>query len=134
MRLPELDVNDIDTWDNNNKVYPATKEQRDFLFQKMKEAGYEWDDDEKELKKIEQKPAWSEEDEVMIKVFDSIIRYIVEVVDKDALERFGTNREELFSWLKSLRHQNTWKPSEGHLKALEDDTTSIKKKTKKAVH
>ena len=35
---------------------PATKEQRDLLFQKMKEAGYEWDAEKKELKKIEQKP------------------------------------------------------------------------------
>ena len=35
---------------------PATKEQRDTLFTKMKEAGYEWDADKKELKKIEQKP------------------------------------------------------------------------------
>lgn len=42
---------------------PATKEQRDLLFQKMKESGYEWDAEKKELKKIEQKPAWSEEDE-----------------------------------------------------------------------
>lgn len=32
---------------------PATKEQRDLLFRKMKEAGYEWDADKKELKKIE---------------------------------------------------------------------------------
>ena len=32
---------------------PATKEQRNLLFQKMKEAGYEWDADKKELKKIE---------------------------------------------------------------------------------
>lgn len=32
-------------------VHPATKEQRDLLFRKMKEAGYEWDDKEK-LKKI----------------------------------------------------------------------------------
>ena len=32
---------------------PATKEQRDLLFQKMKEAGYEWDAEKKELKKIE---------------------------------------------------------------------------------
>ena len=31
---------------------PATKEQRDLLFQKMKEAGYEWDADKKELKKL----------------------------------------------------------------------------------
>ena len=29
---------------------PATKEQRDILFAKMKEAGYEWDEEKKELK------------------------------------------------------------------------------------
>lgn len=33
-------------------VKPATKEQRDLLFQKMKEKGYEWDAEKKELKKI----------------------------------------------------------------------------------
>lgn len=86
-----------------SKITPATKEQRDLLFPKMKEAGYEWDAEKKELRKIEQKSVWSEEDEIMIKVLDSIIRYIVEIVDKDALERFGTNREELLSWLKSLK-------------------------------
>ena len=31
--------------------YPATKEQRNLLFTKMKEAGYEWDAEKKELKK-----------------------------------------------------------------------------------
>lgn len=36
-------------------VTPATKEQRDLLFQKMKEAGYKWDSEKKELKKIEPK-------------------------------------------------------------------------------
>lgn len=36
----------------NCTYYPATKEQRDLLFQKMKEAGYEWDADKKELKKL----------------------------------------------------------------------------------
>lgn len=36
-------------------VNPATKEQRELLFQKMKEAGYEWDSKKKELKKIEVK-------------------------------------------------------------------------------
>jgi len=34
--------------------YPATKEQRDLLFQKMKEAGYEWDAEKKKLKEIEE--------------------------------------------------------------------------------
>lgn len=38
-----------------DKLYPATKEQRDLLFQTMKEAGYEWDADKKELKKEEVK-------------------------------------------------------------------------------
>ena len=91
----------------DNDYHPATKEQRDLLFQKMKEAGYEWDAEKKELKKIEneteipfgakdselqeatyyipksfraeigkdnivikkgeQNPAWSEEDEKMFK-------------------------------------------------------------------
>lgn len=44
-------------WTENVSIYPATKEQRDILFKKMKEAGYEWDADKKELKKVEQKPA-----------------------------------------------------------------------------
>lgn len=38
-------------------IHPGTKEQRDLFFQKMKEAGYEWDADNKKLKKNEQKPA-----------------------------------------------------------------------------
>jgi hypothetical protein len=32
-------------------IIPATKEQRDILFSKMKEAGYEWNAKKKELKK-----------------------------------------------------------------------------------
>ena len=40
-------------WTENVNVHPATQEQCDFLFQKMKEAGYEWDAEKKELKKIE---------------------------------------------------------------------------------
>ena len=35
---------------------PATEEQRELLFSKMKEAGYMWDTEKKELKKIEQNP------------------------------------------------------------------------------
>lgn len=53
-------------------VHPATKEQRDLLFQKMHEEGYEWDDKQKQLKKIEQKPAWSEE---QIKVLNEVINF-----------------------------------------------------------
>ena len=35
------------------KPHPSTKEQRELLFQKMKESGYEWDAKKKELKKID---------------------------------------------------------------------------------
>lgn len=49
---------DFAVWNTNkciictDKYIPATKEQRDLLFAKMKEAGYEWDADKKELRKI----------------------------------------------------------------------------------
>lgn len=44
----------LEYWGNikNNHLKPATKEQRDLLFSKMKEAGYEWDAEKKELKEI----------------------------------------------------------------------------------
>ena len=57
------DFENGNTMDSDDAI-PATKEQRDTLFEKMREAGYTFDFDKKELKKIEQKPAWSEEDEV----------------------------------------------------------------------
>lgn len=39
-------------WLISNYACPATKEQRDLLFRKIKEYGYEWDEDKKELKKL----------------------------------------------------------------------------------
>jgi len=39
-----------------NNTVPATKEQKEILFMVMKDAGYEFDFEKKELKKIEQKP------------------------------------------------------------------------------
>ena len=95
-------------------LYPATKEQRDTLFTKMKEAGYEWDAEKKELMEIEnetenykqqvmsemtnsvknyirQKPSWSEEDEKMVK---DIIAAI------DTLYPHG-----MVNWLKSLKYR-----------------------------
>lgn len=43
----------INTLQNKTAFQPATKEQRDLLFQKMEENGYEWDAEKKELKKVE---------------------------------------------------------------------------------
>lgn len=108
-------------WEDKNSVHPATKEQRDVLFTKMKEAGYEWDAEKKELKKIEnepenykqhlmsgitdlvkdyikQKPTWSEEDdkisEDIIRVFKGEISFTSEKENKKYID-----------WLKSLKEK-----------------------------
>ncbi len=78
-----------------NTVKPATKEQRDTLFAKMEEAGYEWDADRKELKKIEQEPAWSDADEE---------RFV------SCLQRLGTGNIEQpdtinTMWIKSIKNR-----------------------------
>ena len=140
--------------DNRNIVHPATKEQRDLLFQKMKEAGYEWDSENKELKKIEQniveipfgtdseiqeamyvipegfhaeingneifikqgkqKPVeWSEEDMLMI---ESIIQSL------EVTKGFGATDIKI-DWLKSLKPQSHWKPSDEQIKTLEKTIT-----------
>lgn len=53
------------SWETASGSRPATKEQRDILFQKMHEAGYEWDAEKKELKKIEQKSAIGDIDKMI---------------------------------------------------------------------
>lgn len=62
-------------WTAREGVKPASKKQRIHLFQKIKEAGYEWNAEKKELKLLisnggdfesnnsKQKPTWSDEDE-----------------------------------------------------------------------
>ena len=135
---PQFNFNKDNNWyfGKEAKVYPATQEQRDLLFQKMKEAGYKWDAEKKELKKIEQNPtdeemkellhteyekgradaiaemqnAWSEEDDVMLNSF----LHKVEVCD------LLTNKENVWivKKLKSLRPQSHWKPSEEQMHYL----------------
>ena len=48
-----------------SKITPTTKEQRDLLFQKMHEAGWEFDFEKKELKKISQRMVSAEAKEAM---------------------------------------------------------------------
>ena len=46
-------INENDySWERKDACHPATKEQRDLLFAKMKEAGYEWNKDKKKLIKL----------------------------------------------------------------------------------
>lgn len=75
---------------NDEDVKPTTKEQRDLLFQKMKEAGYEWDAENKQLKKIEPKTAaWTPMDEQRVENLLAIIE--------------GHGYPEEVIWLNSLK-------------------------------
>jgi len=100
----------------HEQAYPTTKEQRDLLFQKMKESGYEWNAEKKEVKKIhvidegkaemdycftkmmngeKVSPIWSEGDDVF---FKAIVRDIENI--KYISESAKTDR---IKWLKSLK-------------------------------
>jgi hypothetical protein len=108
----------------NGNIFPATKEQRDTLMRVMTDAGYTFDFEKKELKKIEQNPAWSEEDEKKRNLLIDILNvnhpnecFKVNPANTSNMEAMHT--EELVSWLKSLRPQSTWKPSDEQIEALE---------------
>ena len=134
-------------WETSTAVHPATKKQRDQLEKAMADAGYTFDFEKKELKKIaqnpviemktpekslcvdsdtynkivdecvygEQKSAWSEEDE-------SHIRYLIECLEHCkkgvALTMTTSTSQEYINWLKSLKPQNTWKPSDEQMDTL----------------
>ena len=109
-----IKANGIDPWNNNNKVYPATKEQRELLFSKMKDAGYEFDFEKKELRKIEkqgeQKPKWGDDDE----------QYLL--VCKNALHKYQVSdkwdADIISKWLDDKLKQGEQKPKWSD----EDDT------------
>ena len=145
-----------------SNVHPATKGQRELLFQKMHEVGYEWNEDKLELKKIEKEPVWSEEDEEFISeivkdlqglkyrdtgerakvIYQKEIDWLKSLKDRVVqLPKPEWNEEDEFIkkelisyligkksretdgyaiWLKSLRPQNRWKPTEEQLTALDN--------------
>jgi hypothetical protein len=92
----------------NGEIYPSTKEQRDLLFQKMKEAGYMFDFEKKELKKIENKKvvfkkdekstAWSKNDDYNVQCLIAKVTYDIQ---KGNLGR----NQELIDWLKTLKYR-----------------------------
>ena len=93
-------------------VTPATKSQRDTLFTKMKEAGYEWDAEKKELKIIDwskhvkyepngpsiidENTEWSEEDEKNLIEVISIVQNI---------SSYDKQYDGYVNWLKSIRQR-----------------------------
>ena len=115
------------------KPHPATKEQRDLLFQKVEEVGYEWDADKKELKKIEQNSAWSEDDEIRHKTTLEDLEAFHEHIEKEPSREISKyhlmSKDSLLAaiqkdidWFRTLKDkmqpQSTWKPSDEQMGAL----------------
>ena len=112
------------SWETAKGCHPATKEQCDLLFQKMKEAGYEWDTEKKELRKIEdesenynqqvmsemanlvkdyirQKSTWSEEDERMLHTIIADFKGFI----RDNTSTLESHFNECIDWLKSIKNK-----------------------------
>jgi len=108
------------------KPHPATKEQRDTLMKVMTDAGYTFDFEKKELKKIEQKPQrivsaeakeamydklveWSEEDKEIVEALGDYVKNLdilfseIKIGDKNILSK--EFREKVQSWLKCLKER-----------------------------
>lgn len=83
-------------------AYPTNKEQRDLLFQKMSEKGYEWDSKKNELKKVEQNFA-----ELLC---DTKIQYTsVEAGIKSFAETYSFNIESNLFHQLTKEQQELWK-------------------------
>ena len=112
----DLTINDAAFTLLGSAIIPATKEQRDALMKAMADAGYAFDFEKKELKKIEQKPTeWSEEDE---QILNDIIKDLVHPWNEYIPDRIEDEIKWLKKRLKSLKDKYTWKPSDEQMDAL----------------
>lgn len=109
------EVYDSGYWETSRAVHPSTKEQRDALFTKIKEAGYEWDADKKELKIVdwskhikynpnatsitEEKSDWNEKDE---KIRQTIINEFEQCSEWYCSN--GLTKEDCINWLNKQEH------------------------------
>lgn len=89
----------------NEKCYPATKEQQDLLFSKMKENGWVWNRETKELSQLKvtkiSDQDWSEEDERNLKgIIDEI-----ETNKNNAPDYDLATYDRFLFWLKSLKQR-----------------------------
>lgn len=71
-------------WTNKREVAPATKEQCELLFQKMKEDGYEWDTEKKELRKMKE----VNEDEMIKNDIIRVFKGEISFTSKKANEKY----------------------------------------------
>ena len=141
---------------NEVALHPATKEQCDTLLKAMDDAGYTFDFEKKELKKIKQKSygqrqecsdcqfnyageckgscamkrgeqphAWSEEDEDTIKFLISHFCTCHSTRTFQFTINEVITHDELLRKIRHLKPQNTWKPSEEQMDALDYYANSL---------
>lgn len=90
---------------NEEDVKPATKEQRDTLFTKMHEAGYEWDAEKKKLKKIEQESTWNDKTKDLNKVEE----YILSLVPNRPLDAVKTDAKNIRFLVREEQKPAEWR-------------------------
>lgn len=101
-------------WETSRAVYPATKEQRDKLEKAMSDAGYAFDFDKKELKKIEKK---SEEKSIIISLKDFQKAFELKAKQYDIeLPNRGYDIHAMCKELYSLliEQNSTWSEEDGN--------------------
>ena len=150
----EYEEEEFNVWCTSENVCPATKEQCTLLFQKMKEAGYEWDAEKKELKKVNSycqkhckgyqetrkcyadgeceakknaEIAWSEADDSMVED----IRNSFECHCDEMTEALQEQYNKFFDKVKSIKLQNIWKPSYEQMEALKCAIEDVAKFSKR---
>ena len=109
-------------WETSIAVHPATKEQRDTLMKAMADEGYTFDFEKKELKKIEQNTAWSEEDEVgLANAMWSIKQAITIAKDENDMGNLWYAER----WLNSLKDRVQQQPKQEWKQENTDDLTDF---------
>ena len=86
-------------------VHPATKEQCEQLEKAMTEAGYTFDFDKKDLKKVEQNPAWSEEDERQFSIFIRHCYLKRNLYKKENNKEYAQTCQGLIDWLEAIKQR-----------------------------
>jgi len=94
-------------WSCKEGVKPTTKEQRDLLFSKMKEAGYEWDDKKNELWKIEKQG------------------------EKEEVDGFDAELNALLKKYEHLSKEELQEPLEFYLGVVRDDLDVVREEKPK---
>ena len=108
-------------WTNLIGVHPATKEQRELLTKKMKEDGWKWDNEKKELKKV----IYESADERIKYVIKSCV-YASDITPEDReltlawLEKQGEklDADEVIEWLRENIYISYNEPSTALLQRI----------------